>query len=672
MATTTTIWGRKARTFPVLVLALPCLWLLWVLGCDRADEQRQLPSIPPPTSAVSVVPTVPAPATAPAASVTTTLAISSTANPTSTVETSVPSYIESMTYGRYGPASVDEMIATSPIVVRATLDRVSPVGLWLNERGGFRNVEWVGSLEFTFTVLEYLKGSGGAQIKAVALGWPWRPTQTEAEAVERARALLETRDDRWDDREAVVFMRLPWWTDDPSAASWLGSVGLFSSPHGSRHSITVGDVEFKAWLPDASPAKIATTTTQAARSLTPGSPSGGQRFLLDDPDAGGGGGEGARGASTTSMLRTLGGGAVSATTTESIALATLKARIARMEARIAAGGGSQAFRDCVALEQAFDRRTRNVQYQRRDGAIESGLPAGTKMITNEELAVIFMWDPDYQHNAEIWYEGRDGDLMAFELPVYTVSTRPLPAGVYRAFETGLADSLAICDGQTPNLQGKLEHVVTVTAPAGTLAESFFDPVTAGDAISATTTVGTIGWEDGEVSATLRIEATGHVLDFIGLTGTTTLSLSVAEAATSTPNTLSWPVASQPWSDGDKLMLRIRAVPPPAASVTVTLSPREEQVSSLTFTYTDILIEWSDPGACDSRYLVGLYRGENVVRFLGFHPAPETTTLSEDSHTAWDSIPNLNWRARVTCAPSDGSEWRVLGEASLQSGLPSTP
>ena len=51
------------------------------------------------------------------------------------------------------------------------------------------------------------------------------------------------------------------------------------------------------------------------------------------------------------------------------------------------------------------------------------------MITNEELAVIFMWDPDYQHNAEIWYEGRDGDLMAFELPVYTVSTRPLPAGV---------------------------------------------------------------------------------------------------------------------------------------------------------------------------------------------------------------------------------------------------
>ena len=667
MVTTTTIWGRGTWTFPVLAMALPCLWLLWMLGCDRADEQhRQLP--------VSVVPTAPAPVLAPTpAPAATTLAISSTANPAPIVEVAFSAADDDMTYGRYGPASVDEMIATSPIVVRATLDGVSPVGIWLNAEGRFRDLEWVGSLEFTFTVLEYLKGSGGTQVKAVALGWPWRSAQTEAEAVERARALLGTRDARWDDREAIVFLRLPWWTDDPSALPWLGHVGLFSEPDRSRSSITVADAEFRAWLPDASPAKIA-TTTQAARSLVPGpgGSSGGQRFLLDDPATEGGEGEGARGASTTSMLRTLGGGTVSATTTESIALATLKARIARMEGRIAAGGGSQAFRDCVATEQTFDRQTRNVQYQRRDGAIESGLLAGTKMITNEELAVIFMWDPDYQHNAEIWYEGRDGDLMAFELPVYTVSTRPLPAGVYRAFETGLADSLAICDGQTPNLQGKLEHVVTVTAPAGTLAESFFDPVTAGDAISATTTVGTIGWEDGEVSATLRIEATGHVLDFIGLTGTTTLSLSVAEAATSTPNTLSWPVASQPWVAGDKLMLRIRAVPPPAASVTVTLSPREEQVSSLTFTYTDILIEWSDPDACDSHYFVGLYEGETVDRIFGFHPAPETTTYSANTQLPWDRISSYDRKARVTCAPSDGSEWRVLGEASLQSGLPSTP
>ena len=263
MATTTVTWGQRARTFPVLVLALPCLWLLWVLGCDRADGQRQLPPMPLPTSAVTA-PAAPVGPVAPAAPATTTTLAIATPSPTSITETIHSGSAPDMTSGRYGPASVDEMIAASPIVVRATLDGVSPVGVWLNERGGFRSVEWAGALEFTFTVIEYLKGSGGAQVKAVALGWPWRSAQTEAEAAEEARVLLEARDARWDDREAIVFMRLPWWTDDPSAAPWLGSVGLFSEPGLSRSSITVAGDEFKAWLPDANPAKIATTTTQAA------------------------------------------------------------------------------------------------------------------------------------------------------------------------------------------------------------------------------------------------------------------------------------------------------------------------------------------------------------------------------------------------------------------------
>ena len=41
---------------------------------------------------------------------------------------------------------------------------------------------------------------------------------------------------------------------------------------------------------------------------------------------------------------------------------------------------------------------------------------------------------------------------------------------------------------------------------------------------------------------------------------TTLSLVVADA-TRTDGTLSWSVPTQPWSAGDKLMLRIRRVAP---------------------------------------------------------------------------------------------------------------
>ncbi len=51
---------------------------------------------------------------------------------------------------------------------------------------------------------------------------------------------------------------------------------------------------------------------------------------------------------------------------------------------------------------------------------------------------------------------------------------------------------------------------------------------------------------------------GHVLDFIGLDGRVTLSVEVDGASVDAArNTLRWSVGSQPWEDGDKLMVRIR-------------------------------------------------------------------------------------------------------------------
>ena len=99
-------------------------------------------------------------------------------------------------------------------------------------------------------------------------------------------------------------------------------------------------------------------------------------------------------------------------------------------------------------------------------------------------------------------------------------------------------------------------LITVKPPAGTLAESFFDPYADGAAVTGTTTVGAISWQSSRVTADLDIDVTGHALDFIGLDGTTTLSLIVADAA-ETDGTLNWTVPTQPWSAGDKLMLRVR-------------------------------------------------------------------------------------------------------------------
>ena len=128
-----------------------------------------------------------------------------------------------------------------------------------------------------------------------------------------------------------------------------------------------------------------------------------------------------------------------------------------------------------------------------------------------------------------------------------------------------------------------EWTVTVTAPSSTLHEAFFDPVAVGtavkadgtngvlepasftDANNASATLQSLSYEPptGSGSGTVKLQVdphtglVGHRLDFIELDGSVSLSLEVDAATVDAPNkTLSWAVASQPWDDGDKLMLRI--------------------------------------------------------------------------------------------------------------------
>ena len=58
----------------------------------------------------------------------------------------------------------------------------------------------------------------------------------------------------------------------------------------------------------------------------------------------------------------------------------------------------------------------------------------------------------------------------------------------------------------------------------------------------------------------HVSLSGHVLEFISLDGNVSLSL-LTDSATvdSTAGTYSWSMASQPWENGDQLMLRIREV-----------------------------------------------------------------------------------------------------------------
>ena len=118
---------------------------------------------------------------------------------------------------------------------------------------------------------------------------------------------------------------------------------------------------------------------------------------------------------------------------------------------------------------------------------------------------------------------------------------------------------------------------TVTAPASTLHDAFFDPLTVGTTVKAggangvlkptsftvggtATAITSLEWANMKVVLALHPHASlgSRVMDFIELDSTVSLSLSASDATVeSAGGTHCWTVSTQPWEDGDKLMLRIR-------------------------------------------------------------------------------------------------------------------
>ena len=166
----------------------------------------------------------------------------------------------------------------------------------------------------------------------------------------------------------------------------------------------------------------------------------------------------------------------------------------------------------------------------------------------------------------------DGTNDSIYFVIRVVSARPLPTGVYRFHFNDVWAIFLPCNGHTI----RYEWTVTVTAPEGTLHEAFFDPVTDGTAVAADDTNGVlkpasftdangasatierISWEPGTGdSRTVKLKVnphTGladHIVDFVTLDGSVSLSLDVDNAGMDAANQmLSWTVASQPWQSGD--------------------------------------------------------------------------------------------------------------------------
>ena len=375
------------------------------------------------------------------------------------------------------------------------------------------------ALKVTFRALEYLKGTNGSTLEALIYKFnnPLYLNMSESQARDAATVLLGARDQRWDDREAVVFLRL----DEPTRRLWLGRL---DEAYGI--DVTVESIQYKAWLPaveTASGGALGATSTQL--------------FYLDDPKL--------YEASATSTAAT-------------ISLTNLRAEVADIQRWIRESGGSQEAQECVRQALAHARALGQeyvMDYRLERHTVASGQPAGSNAFSYlpEEFRSVDVT------TGRVWYEGSDADLFGYR-DLHATFARPLPEGEYRFFQNEQSPTWVLCDFYPEDVRNKIEHAVTVVAPEGTLAESFFDPYVDVAAVTGTTTTGTISWQAGRITADLTVDATGHALDFIGLDGTTTLSLIVADAA-ETDGTLTWTVTTQPWSAADKFMLRIRGITP---------------------------------------------------------------------------------------------------------------
>ena len=477
----------------------------------------------------------------------------------------------------FGEKSLDDRIFEAAVVARVTLRSVTSgvTTFYANEKDTTETT-YVGHIDFNFNVVEYLKGSGSNQIVGVVMvypqDFPFIDNRTEIDA-ELADA-LRVRDTRWDNREAVVFMEDSYregthvWLPYVRQAGryYLGDFAI-NGLHDSGY--TVWSEWSKNWLPAADADSGEGGSDDEAEFLTSSSPPAPPRSTLS------------RGTTASDPT---------------ITLSDLKAEIADMVSWLAENGGGADQRQCIAQSLLVERfittaspghdpmekgqiQTAPIQSGQAAGTIAWSDFGGTTLGSHRERFTVAGGDSslftvELGPNVPV---DRDGDGtnegMGFERRMLLV--RPLPAGTFSFQVLDLPAARVQCDGYVYTY----DSGITVTAHAGVVAESFFDPADSGTSVSGTTTLGPISWENGQVTATLNRDITGHALDFIGLDGSVEVLLKAADA-TRSGSTWTWPVASQPWEDGDKLMVRLYGVTTttctgesvPFAACVLTFSP----------------------------------------------------------------------------------------------------
>ena len=551
-------------------------------GCSR-DLPQLPPSIPQP-------PTTPLPALPPTPEKHIPTVMPPPPSPPTTNDNPIVQAVPAIN----PPHSLEELVFHSDVIARANLLMAEPVALLSEDSvhivSGKQEVvkgKFNPYFRFRFEVLEYLKGEGDDELAVVVYAGPTGDAfvvrEEDFEEVQRNAELTFShwRDARWDDREALIFLKHSDWNFVGEDSDYMEFASRYLTPN--IHQYAISSAHTKAWLPSALPGSGVLGKGENALSRADVAEA---RYLTEVP----------RSIETLHASGLV--GATAFTSDASVAISGIEQIMKDNEELLAKGRDTPDYEDCVRDMFRFDAEYR--QWPPEPYIIEqqiaSGRPAGHPV-----------WPaPDRydgtNYYARWWTTGPDSDLFIYKLiddpdndPTtgyawQEQTTRPVPQGVYKVYYKAQPAEWVPC-GYNPEADSEFRQgVITVTAPAGTLHEAFFDPVGIGDAVGADgesgvlkpasftlddsdTTIRRIDWRDGQVRMSLspRISLPDHHIDFIALDGSVSLRLDFDDAMEVADadggQSLVWGVCSQPWQPGDLLMLRISQSPADLAGVT---------------------------------------------------------------------------------------------------------
>ena len=151
--------------------------------------------------------------------------------------------------------SLRERIVLADVIARVRFHSVRQLVEAIPSISDTSSTSYVSALEYRFSVVEYLKGSGAVEIVGIAID-TLNLYETREEAEASNDDFVSGRDTRWDDREAVVFFKKSLVRIRPHSTSKEGryQIGVLRSSlpdlDGSDlDTYTIGSRLNKGWLP---------------------------------------------------------------------------------------------------------------------------------------------------------------------------------------------------------------------------------------------------------------------------------------------------------------------------------------------------------------------------------------------------------------------------------------